>query len=336
MPIGSADAFTYTVDDGHSGTSTATLTITLKPGVKQDFNADAHADILFRNTTTGAVSLWEMNNGQIAQSLSVSGLGNTNMNVVGTGDFNGDLSNDILWRNTTDGSLSLWEMNGAQTIAAHAISGPIPTSWQVAATGDFNGDGKADILWRDTAGGSVGLWEMNGFQPVVEAIIAGVPINSGWQIVGAGDFNGDGKADILWNNTVDGSLGVWEMNGLQIVAAAGIGNVPINGGWQIDGIGDFNGDSKADILWQNTNGTVAIWEMNGLQIAAANVVGSVAPTSGWQIAGTGDYSGDGKADILWQNTSTKAVAVWEMNGFQISSAQMVSMSLPTNSSIVRT
>ena len=38
------------------------------------------------------------------------------------------------------------------------------------------------------------------------------------------------------------------------------------------GTGDFNGDGKADILWQNTDGTPAVWLMDGTSlISGANV-----------------------------------------------------------------
>ena len=72
-------------------------------------------------------------------------------------------------------------------------------------------------------------------------------------IKGTGDFNFDGKADILWQND-DGTPGIWLMNGLTVLAAAPVG---INPGpaWQVKGSGDFNSDGKADILWQNTDGT---------------------------------------------------------------------------------
>ena len=39
--------------------------------------------------------------------------------------------------------------------------------------------------------------------------------------------------------------------------------------WQIAGVGDFNGDGRADILWRNSDGQVVEWFMNG-----ANIIGS--------------------------------------------------------------
>ena len=38
--------------------------------------------------------------------------------------------------------------------------------------------------------------------------------------------------------------------------------------WTVAGIGNFNGDSDADILWRNTSGEVTAWFMNGSTIAA--------------------------------------------------------------------
>ena len=44
--------------------------------------------------------------------------------------------------------------------------------------------------------------------------------------------------------------------------------------------GDFNGDGKSDILWQNDNGQAAIWLMNGLNPIAGAAVGSNSGPSG--------------------------------------------------------
>ena len=64
------------------------------------------------------------------------------------------------------------------------------------------------------------------------------------------DFNGDGKSDILWQNTVTGQRIIWLMNGTAFQSSVSLGTVGTS--WSIAGSNDFNGDAKPDILWQNT------------------------------------------------------------------------------------
>jgi len=76
-------------------------------------------------------------------------------------------------------------------------------------------------------------------------------------------------------------VAIWLMNGIQVLAAPDIGNVPTS--WTIAETGDFNGDGYSGILWRNANSDVAIWLMNGTQILSAPDIGKV-PTS-WIIQG---------------------------------------------------
>jgi hypothetical protein len=127
-----------------------------------------------------------------------------------------------------------------------------------------------------------------------------------------GDFNGDCKSDILWDNPPSGEVYQWLMNGTAVASEGSPGSVA-SPPWAIRGIGDFDGDGKADILWQNTTtGEVYIWLMNGTTVASQGSPGTIA--SGWNIVGVGDFNGDGKADILWQNTTSGQVYIWLMNG----------------------
>jgi FG-GAP-like repeat len=80
---------------------------------------------------------------------------------------------------------------------------------------------------------------------------------------------------------------------------------------------DFNGDGKADVLWQNTSGSRALWLMNGSTFGNSIFLPSVATS--WKIVGSGDFNGDGQMDILWQNSSG-ARAIWLMNGITHSSS----------------
>ena len=108
---------------------------------------------------------------------------------------------------------------------------------------------------------------MNGSTIASQAAVAYLPSSTGWVIKGIGDFNGDGKADILWQNSSSGEVYLWFMNGSTITSQVGVESVAPSSGWVIKGIGDFNGDGNADILWQNSSsGEVYIWLMNGSTI----------------------------------------------------------------------
>ena len=68
---------------------------------------------------------------------------------------------------------------------------------------------------------------MNGIQPPQGAFVGNV--QTAWSIVGTGDFNGDGKGDILWRNT-NGDVAMWLMNGTQLLSPGVVlGNVPTLG-----------------------------------------------------------------------------------------------------------
>jgi FG-GAP-like repeat len=96
----------------------------------------------------------------------------------------------------------------------------------------------------------------------------------------------------------------------------------VPGQWSIKGTGDFNGDGKTDILWQDTSGNVAIWQMNGTAILNQNS-SFVANVPGlWSIQLTGDFNGDGRSDILWRDISGNAL-IWFINGTMISSTASV-------------
>jgi hypothetical protein len=149
---------------------------------------------------------------------------------------------------------------------------------------------------------------MNGTTPATSPVLY---TEAGWTIVGTGDFNGDGKSDIVWRRSSDGLVTIWLMN-----ANTQNGWTYFNFGtdWTVVGIGDFDGDGKSDILWRNSStGLASMWLMNGL--ALKNPTAEIGWTyfycgTDWTIAGTGDFDGDGKSDILWRNTSTGLVTLW--------------------------
>ena len=185
----------------------------------------------------------------------------------------------------------------------------------------FVSNPELDISLQNTSG-QLGLWQASGATtPTLSAAaLLGADPGSSWLQVGTGSFFSGGAtdgSDILLQNT-NGSVGAWQMQGATLLSADVVASPGPS--WQVDGVGDFNGDGKSDIVLQNTNGSVGVWEMSGGQISQAGVVANPGPS--WQVEATGDFNGDGKSDIVVQNTDG-TVGIWNMNGDQISQAAVV-------------
>ena len=144
----------------------------------------------------------------------------------------------------------------------------------------------------------------------------------------AGDFSGDGFSDIIFQDD-RGFLAVWRMNAADLDSAALL--EPNNVGdlsFQIVGSGDFNGDSKQDLLFQRTDGTLAVWHMDGHRlIGGAFLTPNNPGDRNWRIVGTGDFNGDGNVDLVFQHKDG-TLAVWRMDGIALASAALVDPSKP--------
>jgi hypothetical protein len=157
---------------------------------------------------------------------------------------------------------------------------------------------------------------MNGTTIAGEGFIVTVA-DQNWTVAGTGDFNGDGRDDILWRNVSTGENYVFPMNGTAIGPGEGYLRQVADHRWQVAGVGDFDGDGKSDIVWRNTfTGANYVYLMDGLAIKAEGYLGSVFDQN-WQIAGVGDLDGDGKDDLFWRNRATGENYVFPMDGVTV-------------------
>ena len=74
-----------------------------------------------------------------------------------------------------------------------------------------------------------------------------------------GDFNNDGRSEILFQNFADGAVALWTTN----TAGVATGVVPLGtlpAGFHIDGTGNFNSTLGEDILARNNaTNQIGIW-----------------------------------------------------------------------------
>lgn len=276
-----------------------------------DYNGDGRDDIIWRSDT-GTVTNWlGQASGGFVNNNAVSVSVPTSWKIVGTGDFNGDGKGDLIWRNDS-GQFSDWlgQAGGGFATNDAVAMRSVPVSWKVVGTGDFNGDGRDDVLWRNDNGQfSDWLGQANGGFVNNDAN-AFTTVATNWHVVGTGDFNGDGRDDVLWRND-SGQFSDWlgQANGGFVSNdAKAMRSVPTT--WKVVGTGDFNGDGRDDVLWRNDNGTLTNWlgQADGSFVVNDAKASTLVPTN-WQVAGTGDFNGDGRDDVLWRS-STGAVSDW--------------------------
>ncbi len=336
----------FAANDGTSGLElwksdgTATGTVLVKdinpgPGSSIGFEAgaaDVNGTLFFdANDGTNGAELWK-SDGTAAGTVMVkdilAGPGSSDpvdfVNVNGTLEFYAfDGTSEGLFRSDGTAAGTIEIATNVDTISRIGFA-PQPV------VNDLNGDRLSDILWRNSNGTLAG-WLMNGGSITSSGVLTsgGVAVEPGptWSVAGVSDFNGDSNADVLWRNSADGALADWSMNGTTIASSGviNVGGIAVkpDATWSIAGTGDFDGDSRADILWRNTDGTLATWFMNGANIQSSgspNVGGvAVKPDASWSVAGIGDFNGDDKRDIVWRNSSSGETAVWLMNGASITS-----------------
>jgi hypothetical protein len=104
-------------------------------------------------------------------------------------------------------------MNGSTWGGTFALLPSVSTDWKIAAVADFNADTKPDLVWQNTVTGQRSIWFMNGstWDGTSYALLPTVAPE--WRIVGAADFDGDTKPDLVWQNLNTGQRSIWIMNG---------------------------------------------------------------------------------------------------------------------------
>jgi FG-GAP-like repeat len=207
--------------------------------------------------------------------------------LVGVADMNGDAQGDLVFYNRPEDRTVIWATNksgvvtqGLSVTSSNPFSvanGYQPTgdrnAWNIQALGDFTGDGKTDILWRRDDN-QVVLWELDGTRlndgPTGKSAIL-PSLGRNFQVRGVGDFNGDGRKDVLWRDQSGNVSRIWTFDAdakpveSTLLAAT-------DSTWQIDGVADMNQDGTSDVLWRNnTTNTLVIF---GIRDSAFTRVGS--------------------------------------------------------------
>jgi hypothetical protein len=319
--------------------------------VAGDFNGDGKTDIAIGGN--GNSYNVEFGNGNGTFTLASIALGSAITNCSATADFNGDGNADLVCLNATTATVLLGQKNETFVIASGTGSS-IVAPWTFVA-GDFNGDGNADFALLGSSSNSAGdLTAMvslgNGdgtFQSPVTT--SGGNQMSSWNSAAGGDFNGDGKTDLVIKGSVpngpsqnadgfvallskgDGSFIMEPLVAISptptysgVTYASNSGSVAVT---------DLNGDGKGDLAVL-TDDVVQVLLSNGDGTfkAAASIDSGAETDPDWLAVAFADFNGDGIPDVAALNSDAGDVTIFFTEHTLTAPATATNISVPGSGS----
>ena len=175
---------------------------------------------------------------------------------------------------------------------------------------DFDGNGTKDLLWEKDSNSANYITLMasgNGVRGPLQYI----PNSMGGvlEIVGFGDFDGNGTTDLLWEKDSTSAKYITLMTS-GTGACGPLQYIPNSTGGvlEIVDLGDFDGNGTTDLLWEKGSTSANYITLMTSGTGARGPFQFISNSTGGtlEIVDLGDFDGNGTSDLLWENTSTSA------------------------------
>jgi len=270
------------------------------------------------SSAAGTVETWRVTRGDVPAGVMPAA------NEVLVGDFNGDGRDDFLsktgmsnWYIITSRAItSPSQYNGEFLVLSNWNAPSTAGGWSAPVVGDFNGDGRDDLAAFDATNPADKQWQVSlstgvSFQSV-EAWATQSSISPVAGSIVAGDFNGDGRDDLLFRKSGTSNWAIAISDGSRFNAIDP--SSPVSTAWTSKLVGDFDGDGAEELLgWNTTAGrweTVRYNDHRGMSLETSwgNHLGSIVTGPNLHI---GDANRD-KRDDLVVFDATAGVNKWKV------------------------
>ena len=176
-----------------------------------------------------------------------------------------------------------------------------------AARNDVDGDGDSDIQFQNFNDGLLVMWRMDGSTVVERPLGRAMP--PGGKVVASGDFNGDGRTDLLVQD------GARRLHNLRSTgdkwSAYALDTAPLTTATQVVGAADLDGDRRDELLLVSASGIFSYWSINATTVVRGT---SYHLPAGARLVATGDFNADDKTDLVWMSSSRQMYLWWSNGG----------------------
>ncbi len=277
--------------------------------VAGDFSGDGRLDLAVANWSSNDISVLMGNGNGTFQPQVTYATGGNPVSLVAD-DFSGDGRLDLAVANSFSNDVSVLMGNGNGTFQPQVrfAAGNAPSS---LAAADFNGDGRLDLAVANGYSNTISVLLGHGDGSFYGQAADQIPVGAAPNVSVTGDFNGDGRLDLV---TADGLS-----NEVSVLLGNGDGTFQEEGEFAVGDdpsalvAGDFNGDGRLDLAVANLNdGTVSILMGNGDGTFQPRLTYAVGSFPDAIVAG--DFNGDGDLDLAVANEADGTVSILMGNG----------------------
>jgi len=217
--------------------------------------------------------------------------------IAGAGDLTNDGVPDVVVKNAKTRLVSIFPGNGSGRLGRPlGPFGQFKNLNYIAAVGQLTGDPGTDLVGRNGKGGMF-VFPNNGGRNIETVTNTGIALRGTNLILNVGDWNSDGKGDIVTRTAKTGNLYLRPGDGTgrfgsRVLLAKGWGGVRL-----VAAVGDITGDGHPDLMGQPARAAMRIYPGDGATGFLPSYVAHSAISSNGH-SGLGLWDGDGSPDSL--------------------------------------